>query len=105
MSGQFQFGFSNITALIIARSKGVPLKVVAAGNSSTGVDGKDFSAIVVAAGSAITSAKELAGKTVWINTLKNIGDTTARQSVKNAARAHRSLPAPGRPSRSGSSSW
>ena len=84
VSGQFQFGFSNVTSLIIARSKGVPLKVVAAGNASTGVDGKDFSAIVVAANSPITSAKDLAGKTVSINTLKNIGDTTVRQSVKKA---------------------
>jgi NitT/TauT family transport system substrate-binding protein len=84
VSGQFQFGFSNVTSLIIGRSKGVPLKVVAAGNSSTGVDGKDFSGIVVKADSPIQSAKDLAGKTVSINTLKNIGDTTVRESVKKA---------------------
>jgi NitT/TauT family transport system substrate-binding protein len=83
-SGQFQFGFSNVTSLIIARSKGLPIKVVAAGNSSTGVDGKDFSGIVVKADSPIKSAKDLSGKTVSINTLKNIGDTTVRESVKKA---------------------
>ena len=83
-SGQFQFGFSNVTSLIIAKSKNLPIKVVAAGNSSTGVDGKDFSAIVVKADSPIQSAKDLAGKTVSINTLKNIGDTTVRQSVQKA---------------------
>ncbi|MFE9171097.1 ABC transporter substrate-binding protein [Streptomyces kebangsaanensis] len=84
VSGQFQFGFSNVTSLITARSKGVPLKIVAAGNSSTGEDGKDFSGVVVKADSPIRSAKDLAGKTVSINTLKNIGDTTVRQSVKKA---------------------
>jgi NitT/TauT family transport system substrate-binding protein len=84
VSGQFQFGFSNVTSLIIGRSKGVPIKVVAAGNSSTGVDGKDFSGIVVKPDSPIQSAKDLSGKTVSINTLKNIGDTTVRQSVAKA---------------------
>lgn len=84
VSGQFQFGFSNVTSLIIARSKNVPIKIVAAGNSSTGVAGKDFSEVLVAPNSPITSAKDLAGKTVAINTLKNIGDTTIRQSVKKA---------------------
>ncbi|HET6665797.1 MAG TPA: ABC transporter substrate-binding protein [Intrasporangium sp.] len=82
VSGQFQFGFSNVTSLIIARSKGVPLKIVAAGNSSTGEAGKDFSEVLVTADSPIQSAKDLAGKTVAINTLKNIGDTTIRQSIK-----------------------
>ena len=84
VSGQFQFGFSNVTSLIIARSKGVPLKIVAAGNSSTGEAGKDFSEVLVKADSPIQSAKDLAGKTVAINTLKNIGDTTIRQSIRKA---------------------
>ena len=84
VSGQFQFGFSNVTSLIIARSKGVPLKIVAAGNSSTGEAGKDFSEVLVKTDSPIQSAKDLAGKTVAINTLKNIGDTTIRQSIKKA---------------------
>ena len=84
VSGQFQFGFSNVTSLIIARSKGVPLKIVAAGNSSTGEAGTDFSEVLVKTDSPIQSAKDLAGKTVAINTLKNIGDTTIRQSIKKA---------------------
>jgi NitT/TauT family transport system substrate-binding protein len=82
VSGQFQFGFSNVTSLILARSRGLPLKMVAAGNSSTGEDGKDFSAVVVKKDSAITDAADLAGKTVSVNTLNNIGDTTIRQSIK-----------------------
>lgn len=84
VSGQFQFGFSNVTSLILARSKGLPLKIVAAGNSSTGVEGKDFSAVVVKADSPIKTAADLAGKTVSVNTLNNIGDTTVRQSIEKA---------------------
>lgn len=84
VSGQFDFGFSNVTSLILARSQGLPLKIVAAGNYSTGKQGEDFSGVVVPKGSDITDAAGLAGKTVAVNTLKNIGDTTVRQSVEKA---------------------
>jgi len=84
VSGDFQFGFSNVTSLLLAQSEGLPLKIVAAGDSSTGKQGADFSGVVVPKGSEIEDAAGLAGKTVAVNTLKNIGDTTVRQSVKKA---------------------
>lgn len=84
VSGQFEFGFSNVTSLLLARSQGLPLKIVAPGNSSTGEQGADFSGVVVAEGSDITDAASLAGATVSVNTLNNIGDTTVRQSVEVA---------------------
>src|SRR5687767_6231481 len=31
-AGQFQFGFSNVTSLMLAADKGLPLKIVTAGN-------------------------------------------------------------------------
>ena len=84
VSEQFQFGFSNVTSLLLASSQGLPLKVVAAGNSSTGEDGADFSGVVVPEGSDIADASGLSGRTVAVNTLQNIGDTTIRQSVEKA---------------------
>lgn len=81
-SGQFQFGFSNVTSLLVAQSTGVPIKAVANGIASTGVDGKDFSALMVKKGSPIKSPKELEGKKVAINTLKNINETAVRESVR-----------------------
>jgi NitT/TauT family transport system substrate-binding protein len=84
LSGQFQFGFSNITSLMIAASKGLPVKITSAGNSSTGKEGADFGAVVVNADSPVRTAKDLEGKTVSVNTLKNIGDTTVRASVRKA---------------------
>ncbi len=83
VSGQFQFGFSNVTSLIIAHDKGLPIKMVAAGNFSTGTP-PDFSAVVVKKNSPIKNAKDLEGKTVSVNTLKNIGDTTVRESIRKA---------------------
>jgi NitT/TauT family transport system substrate-binding protein len=81
VSGQYQFGFSNIVSLMLAQSKNVPIKVVANGNNATGDPKKDFGMIVVK-DPAIKSAKDLAGKTVATNTLKNIVDTTVKQSVR-----------------------
>jgi NitT/TauT family transport system substrate-binding protein len=83
-SGQLQFGFSNITSLILAKSRGVPIKMVSNGVASTGVSGKDFGGTVVKADSPIKTAADLAGKTVSVNTLKNIGDTTVRAAVRKA---------------------
>jgi NitT/TauT family transport system substrate-binding protein len=82
VSGQFQFAFANITSLLVARDKGLPLKILANGNASTGVSGKDFGAVVVKADSPIKSPKDLAGHTVSVNNLKNILDTTIRASVR-----------------------
>ena len=84
VSGQFQFGFANVTSLLVARDQNLPLKVVANGNASTGKAGADFSAVVVRADSPIHSAKDLPGRTVSVNNLKNIGDTTVRASVRKA---------------------
>lgn len=84
LSNQFQFGFSNVTSLLLARSRNLPVKMVCNGVASTGVAGKDFGGVLVKAGSPIKSARDLAGKTVAVNTLKNIGDTTVRASVRKA---------------------
>jgi NitT/TauT family transport system substrate-binding protein len=84
VSGQYQFGFSNTISLLLANSQGLPLKVVSSGVASTGQDGKDFGAVIVKADSPIRSAKDLAGKKVAVNTLKNINTTTVNNVVKKA---------------------
>ncbi|WP_422768824.1 ABC transporter substrate-binding protein [Plantactinospora sp. WMMC1484] len=84
LSGQFQFGFSNATSLMVAQARNVPVKVVANGVASTGQPGEDFGGIVVRGDSPIQSAKDLAGRKVAVNTLKNIGDTSVRESVRKA---------------------
>jgi NitT/TauT family transport system substrate-binding protein len=84
VSGQLQFGFSNLTSLLLAQSKNLPLKVVSNGVASTGLPGKDYSGVVVSADSPIKTAADLVGKRVSVNTLNNIGDTTVRASVRKA---------------------
>ncbi|MEV6105328.1 ABC transporter substrate-binding protein [Streptomyces sp. NPDC051940] len=84
VSGEFQFGFSNVTSLIIAQSKKIPVKAVANGVASTGKDGADFGGITVPKDSSVKTAKDLEGKKVAVNTLKNIGDTSVKASVRKA---------------------
>jgi len=84
VAGKLDFSFTNIVSAILARSRGLPLKLVSVGNASTGQNGKDFGGIVVPKGSPITSAAELAGKRVAVNNLKNIGDTSVRSSIRTA---------------------
>ncbi|GAA1842201.1 ABC transporter substrate-binding protein [Asanoa iriomotensis] len=81
LSGQYQFGFSNAVSLLLAKSQNAPLKVVCNGNNSTGV-ADDFAGLYVKPDSPIQSPKDLVGKTVAANTLKNIVDTSVRASVK-----------------------
>ncbi|WP_416982144.1 ABC transporter substrate-binding protein [Streptomyces sp. T028] len=82
VSGQFQFGFSNTTSLMIAQTKGVPVTSVANGSATTGDTETDVSGVAVKKDSPIKSAKDLAGRTVAVNTLQNIGDTTVREAVR-----------------------
>lgn len=84
VSGQFQFGFSNVVSLLLATSNGIAVQGVGSGVASTGVDGADFGAVVVPADSAIATAADLAGKKVAVNTLNNINTTTINKVVRDA---------------------
>ncbi|GIF74511.1 ABC transporter substrate-binding protein [Asanoa siamensis] len=81
LSGQYQFGFSNAISLLLAKSQNAPLKVVCNGVNSTGA-AEDFAGLYVKPDSPVQSPKDLVGKTVAANTLKNIVDTSVRASVK-----------------------
>ena len=82
VSGSFDFAFSNLISVMVAKDKGLDLKFVANGASTTGEKGKDIGGVVVPAGSPITAAKDLAGKTVSVNNLSNIGDTTIKSVIE-----------------------
>ncbi|MDG4767144.1 ABC transporter substrate-binding protein [Solwaraspora sp. WMMD406] len=84
VSEQFQFGFSNVTSLLTAQTRDVPVKVVANGVASTGNADGDFGGVIVAGDSPIQTPADLAGKKIAVNTLKNIGDTSVRESVRKA---------------------
>src|SRR3954447_13815307 len=72
VSGKFTFGFSNVVSLLVAKERGLPLKIVANGDSSSGKAGHDFGGVLVHKNSPIKTAKALAGKRVSINNLQNV---------------------------------
>jgi len=84
VSGQFQFAFANMISLLLGHAKGLPLKVVAAGNFSTGKP-EDFGGIIVPAGSAVKTMNDLEGKTLAVNQINNIGGVTVRAAMRKAS--------------------
>ncbi|RJT85292.1 nitrate ABC transporter substrate-binding protein [Cryobacterium melibiosiphilum] len=84
VSGSFDFAFGNTVSLMVAQDKGLDLKYVTNGTTSTGSSDADFAGVVVMDDSAIETATDLEGKTVSSNNLSNIGDTSIRTAVDNA---------------------
>src|SRR5690625_4406859 len=84
MSGDFDFGFSNITSMVIARSQGLELQVVAPGPQTTGEVGDDFSSLLVPEDSDVESIADLEGQSVAVNTLNNINDTVLKEGLRQA---------------------
>jgi NitT/TauT family transport system substrate-binding protein len=81
VAGSYDFAFGNYVSGMVANDQGLALKYVANGNSTSG--DPDFGAVVVNGDSDIESPADLSGKTVSVNNLSNIGDTTIRTVVDN----------------------
>ncbi len=81
-SGEYQFAFSSLVQILQARDKGLPLKIIAAGSSSTGTKGADVTMIHAGPKSGIKSAKDLEGKTVSVNALNGLLQMLGKTAVK-----------------------
>jgi NitT/TauT family transport system substrate-binding protein len=81
-SGQMEFGFSNVTSLIIGRDAGLPLKIVATGPQTTGSADDDFAHVMVPEGSAATGLADLEGQRIAVNTLNNINDSVVSEGMR-----------------------
>jgi NitT/TauT family transport system substrate-binding protein len=84
LSGEMEFGFSNIVTLLLAQTEGLPVKVVSNGNNSTGVEGADFGSLMVAGNSPIQSVSDLQGKKVAVNVFENVVELSVRASALKA---------------------
>lgn len=81
LAGKVDFSTGDLTTLIVARAQGLDVKAVVPASASTGVEGEDYGALVVAGDSGITSPKQLEGKTVAVNILTNIAAAAAREAI------------------------
>lgn len=84
VSDKWQFGFSNTVSLMIARSKGLGVKIVAAGSSGAQTEEEASSGLIAGEGSGVTSVGSLAGKTLAVNTLKNIDALAVKYTLGQA---------------------
>ncbi|MFC7403245.1 ABC transporter substrate-binding protein [Citricoccus sp. GCM10030269] len=81
-SGQMDFGFSNVTSLIVGRDAGLPLKIVATGPQTTGNAEDDYAHVMVPEDSDVTSMADLEGQSIAVNTLNNINDSVVSEGMK-----------------------
>ena len=84
VSGDYQFGFSNVTSLVSAASMNLPVQIVSQGVlAGTGPDDA-WDGVVVPKGSDIKEPKDFEGKSVAVNTLNNIGPLVMNESMEKA---------------------
>jgi NitT/TauT family transport system substrate-binding protein len=83
MSGDNQIGFSNVTSLMLAQEQKLPLKPLAPGVNAAGSEDEAWDALLAPKG-GVTDLKQLAGKKVSVNTLKNLPEVAVRNSLEKA---------------------
>ncbi|MCR2814010.1 ABC transporter substrate-binding protein [Microbacterium sp. zg.Y1090] len=84
VSGEYDFGYSNVVSLLVAHENSIPIQIVSNGSSSSGVAGADATEVAALADSGIEDALDLQGKRVAINALGNFGEITIRNSIAAA---------------------
>jgi ABC-type nitrate/sulfonate/bicarbonate transport system substrate-binding protein len=82
ISNDFQFGFGNNISLMIARAKGLPIRIVAEGNQAGADEATSLNGLLASRKSGIRSVKDLAGKTVAVTTLNNLAEVTVKATLE-----------------------
>ncbi|WP_246836250.1 ABC transporter substrate-binding protein [Nesterenkonia sp. NBAIMH1] len=82
--GDMDFGFSNVTSLVIAHAQGLDIDILAGGSATTGDPDEDFASVVVSEDSDIEEIEDLEGASIAVNTLSNISDSTISEAVEQA---------------------
>jgi NitT/TauT family transport system substrate-binding protein len=82
VSGDSDIAGSNLVSVLLAQGKDIPVKIIAPGTYVRGNRSQDFSAILAAGDGDIRSPKDLEGKTLAVNTLKNVAELAAKASLE-----------------------
>jgi NitT/TauT family transport system substrate-binding protein len=91
VSGDLQIGFSNVTSLVIASSKKLPVRIVASGVQGAASDKDAWDAVLSKKGSPIKDLKALEGKTVSVNNLNNVGPLTINNAMEKAGADYKKI--------------
>jgi NitT/TauT family transport system substrate-binding protein len=82
VGNDFQFGFIGFVPGMAAVSKGLPLKIIASGDTGAETEDKEWTKIVVREDSPIRDVKDLAGKTIATNALKGVGEVVIKAALE-----------------------
>ncbi|MQA87136.1 MAG: hypothetical protein GEV03_21545 [Streptosporangiales bacterium] len=82
VSDDYAIGGSNVVSVALGTSKGLPIRMVTSGTGVGDSTKEDFSAILVPGDGDIREASDLAGKTIAVNTLKNISEVTVKTALE-----------------------
>jgi NitT/TauT family transport system substrate-binding protein len=91
VSGDLQIGFSNVTSLVIASSKKLPVQIVASGVQAAKDESDAWDAVLSKKGSPIKDLKALEGKTVSVNNLNNVGPLTINTAMEKAGADYKKI--------------
>jgi NitT/TauT family transport system substrate-binding protein len=82
VSGDFQIGFSNTISLLIAASEDLPVQIISQGVLGGKSEEEAWADLLVLKDGPIKEPKDLEGKTIAVNTLKNICEVTINASLE-----------------------
>jgi NitT/TauT family transport system substrate-binding protein len=82
VSGDFQIGFSNTVSLLIAASQDLPVEIISQGVLGGKTEEEAWADLLVLKDGPVKDPKDLEGKTIAVNTLKNICEVTIKASLE-----------------------
>jgi NitT/TauT family transport system substrate-binding protein len=82
VSGDFEFGWSNTTTLIVARSKGLPLRILSRGVRGGARPTESSADILVRRDGPIAAPKDLEGRTISVAALRSVSTLTANTALE-----------------------
>ena len=91
LSGDAQFGFVGVIPAIVARAKGLPIRIAAWADGDAAVPEEAYQVLVVKKGSAIEDVSDLAGKTIAVNALQGVAEVAIRESLDRQGVDHETV--------------
>lgn len=82
LNGEFDVAYGNPVSLMLARGKGLPIRIIAEGSQAGSGEATSINALMVAPDSGIDSVEDLAGKKFAVTTLENSGEVTIKAALE-----------------------
>ncbi len=79
LSGDVEVGGSNVVSLLLATSKGLPVRAIAGGTTARDTGEEDFAALLAAEEG--TRPRDLEGATIAVNTLNNVAEVAVKAAL------------------------